>query len=381
MAHINYQSLRGKVFAYAPAEPAGNPHLWVILEAEGQKYFATINVRSNKDAPGDPIGKSYLYYFIDADYDHPIVPAILERPQGMSPVERSYRGRRARFSARQSLQPQRHAHAAAGGAGRRRAVHRLSAMLQLAKTQDCDVSSSTATPSPRTIRIRPTRRSAIRPNTPFGLDNVHMAQGDPRAINVRLHENGVWHDGACFIWDARARRMTAIFLAFQSQAWHTNDNGDLIYGATGCEAPLYDFSARAPFRPADPKRAAEITSAHRAPDGTRLGRRRQHERRAARPHAIGACSSTPSGSIPCPRRRWRPANPSRARCRRARSSDGGGLITLAQFRAICASTASPISAATRKPAGAPASPEGPLDPPARRLSSELPAVAPRKVLC
>ena len=36
--------------------------------------------------------------------------------------------------------------------------------------------------------------------------------------------------------------MTAIFLAFQSQAWHTNDSGDLIDGATGCEAPLYDFS-------------------------------------------------------------------------------------------------------------------------------------------
>jgi hypothetical protein len=95
-----------------------------------------------------------------------------------------------------------------------------------------------------------------------------MAQGDPRAIDARLHENGVWHDGACFIWDARARRMSAIFLAFQSQAWHTNDIGDLIYGATGCEAPLYDFAPNG-FAPLPaPKRAAEITSAHRAPDGT-----------------------------------------------------------------------------------------------------------------
>jgi hypothetical protein len=36
--------------------------------------------------------------------------------------------------------------------------------------------------------------------------------------------------------------MTAIFLSFQSQGWHTNDNGDLIDGATGAEAPAYDFS-------------------------------------------------------------------------------------------------------------------------------------------
>ena len=63
--------------------------------------------------------------------------------------------------------------------------------------------------------------------------------------------------------------MTALFLAFQTQGWHTNDNGDLLFGATGCEAPLYDFSATASRRRLPlPKRAAEITSAHRAPDGT-----------------------------------------------------------------------------------------------------------------
>jgi uncharacterized protein YukJ len=91
------------------------------------------------------------------------------------------------------------------GPGHDGLVQRLTGLLQLAKDQDCDVFS------PRTIRTPP---------TPFGLDNVHMAQGDSKAINVRLHENGVWHDGACFVWDGRARRM-AIFLSFQSQGWHT----------------------------------------------------------------------------------------------------------------------------------------------------------------
>jgi hypothetical protein len=62
--------------------------------------------------------------------------------------------------------------------------------------------------------------------------------------------------------------MSAIFLAFQSQAWHTNDEGDLLYGATGCEAPLYDFGQGAYAPLPIPKRAAGITSAHRAPDGT-----------------------------------------------------------------------------------------------------------------
>ena len=60
-----------------------------------------------------------------------------------------------------------------------------------------------------------------------------MVQGDPKAIDQRVRENGTWHDGACFIWDEQAKRMTGAFLAFQTQAWHTNDNGDVIYGATG----------------------------------------------------------------------------------------------------------------------------------------------------
>jgi hypothetical protein len=94
-----------------------------------------------------------------------------------------------------------------------------------------------------------------------------MAQGDPQAINMRLRENGVWHDGASFVWDGRAQRMTAIFLSFQSQAWHTNDSGDPIDGATGAEAPAYDFSKADGALIMPPPRLAQLTSAHRGPDG------------------------------------------------------------------------------------------------------------------
>src|SRR5271157_4633581 len=92
VAHINYQCLRGKVHAVAPAQPPTNPHLWMLLEANGEQWFATINVRSDKDAPGEPAGKSYLYYLVDTDFEHPFAPSILARPEGLSPVERSFAG-------------------------------------------------------------------------------------------------------------------------------------------------------------------------------------------------------------------------------------------------------------------------------------------------
>ena len=99
MVHVAYHCLRGKVRAFAPAEPPTNPHLWVIVEAGGAQWFATVNVRSDKDAPGEPIGKSYLYYFIDHDFAHPIVPSVLARPQGLTPVSAPMPAARSIFSA------------------------------------------------------------------------------------------------------------------------------------------------------------------------------------------------------------------------------------------------------------------------------------------
>jgi hypothetical protein len=95
-----------------------------------------------------------------------------------------------------------------------------------------------------------------------------MTQGDPRAIDQRVHENGPWHDGACFIWDQSARRMTAVFLAFQVQAWHTDENGAAVPGLTGSEPLAYDFANGLGEPLPQQSRAAEITSAHRAADRT-----------------------------------------------------------------------------------------------------------------
>jgi uncharacterized protein YukJ len=266
MGHINYQCLRGKVHAVAPAAPPTNPHLWVILDANGEQWFATINVRSDKDAPGEPAGKSYLYYLVDADFDHPLVPSILARPEGLSAVERSFAGGALDFQRAGLFDPNAMRILSPEGPGRDGLVQRLTANLELAKDQDCDVffyGNAFTKDNPRQTDAA----FGYTPQTPFGLDNVHMAQGDPQSINMRLHENGAWHDGACFLWDGRASRMTAVFLSFQSQAWHTNDSGDPVGGATGAEAPAYDFSKGNGALVMPPPRLAQLASAHRGPDG------------------------------------------------------------------------------------------------------------------
>jgi uncharacterized protein YukJ len=258
--------MRGKIHDYRPAEPPSNPHLWVVLAAQGRLWFATINVRSNKDLPGEPAGKSYLYYHIDTDFTHPFLPSILARPEGLSPVERAYAAGALDFQRAGLFDPRDLRILPPEGPGNDGLVQRLGASFDLAKAQGSDVffyGNAFARDNPHQTDAA----FGYTPNTPFGLDNVHMAQGDSNDINLRLHENGVWHDGACFVWDEHARRMSAIFLAFQAQAWHTNDNGDHLYGVTGAEAPAYDFEKSDGTLVAPPPRAASLTSVHRGPDG------------------------------------------------------------------------------------------------------------------
>ena len=266
MPHIAYSCLRGKVHAFAPAAPATNPHLWVLLEAGGRQWFATINVRSDKGQPGAPVGQSYLYYLIDSDFRHPVVPSILARPQGLSAVERSYAAGALDFQRGALFDPRAMRVLPMAGEGGDNLTQRLTAILQIAKDQGGEVFFY----GNAFLKDNPHQTDAAfgyTPDTPFGIDNIHMTQGDPKAIDQRVHENGAWHDGACFIWDAQAKRMTGAFLAFQTQAWHTNDNGDVIYGITGAEAPLYDFANGLGAPLPLPVRAVELTSVHCAPDG------------------------------------------------------------------------------------------------------------------
>jgi uncharacterized protein YukJ len=267
---VFYQVLRGKLRDFALAAPQPNPHLWVVLDAAGHSWFATINVRSDKEPEGAPPGHANLYYAIDTDFKHPLVPSILARPEGLSPahasLDRTYdagaldyqRGALFNPNAMRVLQPD--------TPGEDALAQRLSGLFQLAKDQGQDVIFYG-----RTFKMsKPHQTDAAfgyTPDGPFGIHNIHMAQGDSPSLKVRDVENGIWGDGACFLWAETTHRMTAIFLAFQAQAWHTDDEGNAVAGATGAEPPTYDYANGGALIP-PLARAAEITSAHVQPDRT-----------------------------------------------------------------------------------------------------------------
>lgn len=62
----------------------------------------------------------------------------------------------------------------------------------------------------------------------YGLHDMHMNQGNSRD-GAFVADNGAWQDGGLLFHYPSESRWVAVFLKFQSQAWHTNDQtGDPV---------------------------------------------------------------------------------------------------------------------------------------------------------
>ena len=59
-----------------------------------------------------------------------------------------------------------------------------------------------------------------------GIHDIHMNQGNP--ANNHGYDNGIWQDGAIFIHLPSKNTWTAIFIAFQTESWSTDDAGNPV---------------------------------------------------------------------------------------------------------------------------------------------------------
>lgn len=67
-----------------------------------------------------------------------------------------------------------------------------------------------------------------------GIHNIHMNQGNVGDRNLE-EENGSWQDGGVLIHFENENRWVAIFLAFQSQSWCTDDAGRAVKPVSECD--------------------------------------------------------------------------------------------------------------------------------------------------
>ncbi|HWD97544.1 MAG TPA: DUF2278 family protein, partial [Bryobacteraceae bacterium] len=63
-----------------------------------------------------------------------------------------------------------------------------------------------------------------------GIHDIHMNQGNPPGSFEK--DNAIWQDGALFLELPATNQWIAVFLAFQTESWMTDNNGNPLQTAT-----------------------------------------------------------------------------------------------------------------------------------------------------
>lgn len=194
------------------AETRGDsPHYEIHARAGAADFRVAVNVKS-RESPSE------LLYVVDDDFRHPVVAGLGDLAATFTPLARGPGGLaldyvRANLFDRVAMRPL--PHTAAGPA------NDLNEMLDhyVARAQ-----------SERGARLyafgqrwgpEAGRRDGVFGFSPGnGVHDVHMNQGNAPEFT---RDDGVWQDGGLVIGLPGEGRHVGVFLAFQSQAWHTDD--------------------------------------------------------------------------------------------------------------------------------------------------------------
>lgn len=215
----NYGVLAGRPVDQRRESGADTPHYQIrVVDEAGLHYRIAVNVQS-RQAPSE------LLYLIDEAFEHPIL-CLLPREGGWTPLPSRPGGPNPDFVRGNLFDRTRMRPLPADVDG---PDNDLSDLLGLY------VLRAIADPAARIYafgeRWGPEagvadKIFAFRPGN--GVHDIHMNQGNSEEFRG---DDGVWQDGALLVHFPTQDQWVGVFLAFQSQAWHTDDTtGHAISG-------------------------------------------------------------------------------------------------------------------------------------------------------
>src|SRR3954453_13638644 len=270
----DYGVLAGRVVGTRREGSADTPHYQIhLVDGAGAEYRAAINVLSQQSP-------SELLYLVDDDFRHPLTDALPAPASGWTEMAPQpgranldfIRGNLFDRADMRTLPPD------VTGPDNDLA-DLLDHYVQRARNDaraEAYVYGQRFGPEPTT----PDKVFGFLPGN--GVHDVHMNQGNSGRFRK---DDGVWQDGGMLLHFPDESRWVGIFLAFQSQAWHTDDvTGHALDRA---EAPLADGEKRvrvvaAMVNPVGPAPEVEaVTLINASPDpvdlpGWRLADRAKH---------------------------------------------------------------------------------------------------------
>jgi uncharacterized protein YukJ len=212
MALSSYGVLSGRVVDARREGGADSPHYQIHLQDDaGTHYRAAVNVLSQQ-APSE------LLYRLDAEFAHPVTAALPPPGSGWTPLPPGAGGANLDYIRGNLFDP---------AAMRPLPPNVTGPDNDLADLLDHYVQRASGDASVAAYVFG--ERWGPEPDTPDkifgfqpgnGVHDVHMNQGNSAQF---ASDDGVWQDGGLVLHLAGEARWVALFLAFQSQAWHTDD--------------------------------------------------------------------------------------------------------------------------------------------------------------
>ncbi len=241
MSKPKYGALRGRVVASAEERnDHASPHYQILVMADGEPWRIAVNVKSSDKSGKGPDRSIVLYRIID-DFRHPMLETVKQFKEGFHPIVVGLKNGGLDYVRGHLFDPKDMRLLPPDVPGDNNDLNDLiDAHVERAKNDP--KAEIFAFGQPWGPENKPDKTFKFKPNR--GVHDIHMNQGNPRS-GGHAGDNGVWHDGGLLFWFPGADRWVAVFLAFQSQSWHTDDrNGNSIEGRTGVEAALYDAQSR-----------------------------------------------------------------------------------------------------------------------------------------
>jgi uncharacterized protein YukJ len=211
MPVTKYGVLAGRAIAARRENSNDTPHYQVQIGAAGTNYRIAVNVKSNAQP-------SELLYLIKEDFKHPVLARLADLGEGFTPLPGQPGGMaldfiRGNLFDRSEMRLLPHNLPGPDNDLSDRIEHYVKRALN---ERDAMVFAFGARWGPE--QGQRDKIFGFQPGN--GIHDIHMNQGnDPGHVK----DDGVWQDGALLLHFRASNQWVALFLAFQSQAWHTDD--------------------------------------------------------------------------------------------------------------------------------------------------------------
>lgn len=215
MALDSYGVLKGYVVDRRLGS-GSRPHYQVRIVDNDSDYRIAVNVKSN-------LSPSELLFLVDERLEHPITSGLADLPLGFTDIARQPGGHACDYIRGNLFDPREMVVLPHNVPGPDNDLNeKLDRLIQRAMSdEDALVYAFGERWGPENEKDK---YFGFRPGN--GIHNIHMNQGN---VPQYAGDNGVWQDGALLMHFPDSNQWVGVFLAFQSQSWHTDDQtGDRI---------------------------------------------------------------------------------------------------------------------------------------------------------